>query len=52
MKSKDGELLTAPDKIKDRWVEYFSDLLNKQTPRNILYLMHDAKLSALIKLRV
>ena len=31
MKSKDGELLTAPDKIKDRWVEDFSDLLNQPT---------------------
>ena len=52
VKSKDGELLTAPDKIKDIWIEHFSDLLNQPTTRNILYLMHDAKLSALIKLRV
>lgn len=29
MKSKDGELLTASDKIKDRWVEHFNDLLNQ-----------------------
>ena len=31
MKSKDGELLTASDKIKDRWVEHFNDLLNQPT---------------------
>ena len=29
MNSKDGELLTAPDMIKDRWVEHFRDLLNQ-----------------------
>ena len=27
IKSKQGKLLTTPDEIKDRWVEYFSDLL-------------------------
>ena len=27
--SKDGELLTAPDIIKDRWVEHFRDSLNQ-----------------------
>ena len=31
VKCKDGELLTAPDKIKDRWVEPFNDLLNQPT---------------------
>ena len=29
LKSKDGKLLTAPDEIKDRWVEHFTDLLNQ-----------------------
>jgi len=31
VRSKDGELLNAPDDIKDRWVEHFSDLLNQPT---------------------
>ena len=31
MKSKDGELLTAPDMIKGQIVEHFSDLLNQPT---------------------
>lgn len=29
VKSKDGELLRALDKIKDRWVEHFNELLNQ-----------------------
>ena len=29
--SKDGELLTPTDKIKDTWVEHFNDLLNQPT---------------------
>ena len=28
VRSKNGQLLNAPDKIKERWVEHFSDLLN------------------------
>ena len=35
VKSKDGELLTAPDMIKDRWVEHFSDLLNQPTDADL-----------------
>ena len=34
MRSKDGELLTTPDNIKDRWVEHFSDLLNQPSDVN------------------
>ena len=33
--SKDGELLTAPDTIKDRWVGHFSDLLNQPTDADL-----------------
>ena len=32
VKSKSGELLSAPEDIKDRWVEHFDELLN--TPTN------------------
>ena len=35
VKSKDGELLTAPDMIKDRWVEHFRDLLNQPTDADL-----------------
>ena len=31
VRTKNGELLTSPDKIKDRWVEHFSDLSNQPT---------------------
>ena len=30
MKSKNGELLTQPERITERWIEYFSELLNVQ----------------------
>ena len=33
--SKDGELLTAPDMVKDRWVEHFRDLLNQPTDADL-----------------
>ena len=29
--SKEGQLLTTHEEIKDRWVEHFSDLLNIET---------------------
>ena len=35
VKSKDGELLTAPDMIKERWVEHFCDLLNQPTDADL-----------------
>ena len=35
VKSKDGVLLTAPDMIKDRWVEHFCDLLNQPTDADL-----------------
>ena len=35
MKSKDGELLTAPDMRDSRWVEHFSDLLNQPTDADL-----------------
>lgn len=31
VRTKNGELLTSRDKIKDRWVEHFSDDLNLLT---------------------
>ena len=31
VKSKQGELLSAPEDIKDRWVEHFDELLNQPT---------------------
>ena len=34
VRSKDGELLTTPDNIKDRWVEHFSHLLNQPSDVN------------------
>jgi hypothetical protein len=30
-KDKEGNLITSKDKILDRWVEHFSELLNKGT---------------------
>ena len=33
VKSKSGELLSAPEDIKDRWVEHFDEFLN--TPTNV-----------------
>ena len=38
VRSKNGQLLTAPDEIKERWVEHFSDLLNinSETDESVL----------------
>ena len=34
MRSKDGELLTTPEDVKDRWLEHFSGLLNQPSDVN------------------
>ena len=38
VRSKNGQLLTAPDEIKERWVEHLSDLLNinSETDESVL----------------
>ena len=36
VRSKNGQLLTTPDEIKERWVEHFSDLLNSETDESVL----------------
>ena len=33
IKSKTGEMLTKEEKVKQRWKEYFHDLLNHENPR-------------------
>ena len=34
VRDKKGELFSAPDQIKDRWVEHFNELLNRPTVAN------------------
>ena len=36
VKSKSGELLSAPEDIKERWVEHFDELLNTHTHQPIV----------------
>ena len=33
IKSKTGEILMEEEKVKQRWKEYFNDLLNQENPR-------------------
>ena len=61
IKSKQGKLLTTPDEIKDRWVEYFSDLLiipvktdesipdNRPVKQDLVHPITEQKLEKAIK---